>query len=406
MRVVFLNPTGQIGGAERLLLNLFQGFEKAELPISPHLIAAAPGPLVEAARRRGVPTRVLAFNRHLATLGDAGADGLAGKQVTRGALAARLLAAAPETWLYSRRLRRELRGGGATLIHSNGLKMHLLACRSRPAGVPVLWHLHDYVGLRPLMGGLLRRLAPSVDAAIANSHSVAADFRNRCGDRPPVTTVYNAVDLETFTPEGPALDLDRLAGLPPAPPGTVRVGLVATMGRWKGHATFLQALAGLAPEIPVRGYVVGGAVYTTAGSQFRLEELRDAAQRLGLGHRVGFTGLVAEPAQAMRALDVVVHASIQPEPFGMVIAEAMGCGRAVIASLAGGAAELVAPERDALAHPPGDAGALQGAIARLAADRDLRRRLGRAARATAEERFGLDRLAREVLSVYRRTTSR
>ncbi len=56
----------------------------------------------------------------------------------------------------------------------------------------------------------------------------------------------------------------------------------------------------------------------------------------------------------MRALDIVVHASTRPEPFGLVIAEAMACGRAVITSAAGGAAEIVESEVDALTHTPGD----------------------------------------------------
>ena len=81
-------------------------------------------------------------------------------------------------------------------------------------------------------------------------------------------------------------------------------------------------------------------MYDTAGSQHTMEELQALADGLGLGGRVGFTGFLP-PAPAMRALDVVVHASTRPEPFGLVIAEAMACGRAVITSAAGGAAELV-----------------------------------------------------------------
>jgi glycosyltransferase involved in cell wall biosynthesis len=102
----------------------------------------------------------------------------------------------------------------------------------------------------------------------------------------------------------------------------------------------------------------------------------------------------------MRALDVVVHASTQPEPFGLVIAEAMACGRAVITSATGGAAELVRPEQDAVTHAPGDANDLARAIARLAADAHLRRDLGAQARIAACERFHPDRMARELVDLY------
>ena len=94
-------------------------------------------------------------------------------------------------------------------------------------------------------------------------------------------------------PAARPLDLDALAGLPPAGDGVTRVGLVATFARWKGHATFLDALAQLPESLPVRGYVVGGPVYETAGSQVSLDELRALARRSGLDGRVGLHRLRA-----------------------------------------------------------------------------------------------------------------
>jgi glycosyltransferase involved in cell wall biosynthesis len=151
----------------------------------------------------------------------------------------------------------------------------------------------------------------------------------------------------------------------------------------------------------VRAYVVGGALYETADSQRSTGELRETARRLGLEGRVGFTGYVEDSAAAMRALDVVVHASTEPEPFGLVIVEAMACGRAVIASEAGGAAELFSSGVDALGHAPGDAAGLARRIEELAADGGLRARLGAQGRASAEKRFDRARLATELVPIYR-----
>jgi glycosyltransferase involved in cell wall biosynthesis len=108
----------------------------------------------------------------------------------------------------------------------------------------------------------------------------------------------------------------------------------------------------------------------------------------------------------MRALDVVVHASTEPEPFGLVIAEGLACGRAVIVSAAGGAAELVEHGVDALTCAPDDAAALANAIATLASDADLRSRLGSAARNTAVRRFDPDVFARAFLEIYDRAAAR
>ena len=111
-----------------------------------------------------------------------------------------------------------------------------------------------------------------------------------------------------FSPDGDRLDLDTRSGLPAPAEGVVRVGLVATFARWKGHHVFLEAIARLPPSLNVRAYVIGGAVYETGNSQVSIEELRQASARLGLTDRVGFTGVVEDPAPAIRALDVVVHA--------------------------------------------------------------------------------------------------
>ena len=177
-------------------------------------------------------------------------------------------------------------------------------------------------------------------------------------------TVRNGVDLSRFSRTGPRANLDAMAGLPQAPPNTIRVGLVATLARWKGHETFLEAIARLPAHPSVRAYIVGDAVYQTEGSQYSLDELRARAQSLGIADRVGFTGFVQSPEAIFRALHIVVHASTSPEPFGLVIAEAMACGGAVIVSNAGGAAEIVTPGVDALVHTPGDAGDLAAQIRR------------------------------------------
>jgi glycosyltransferase involved in cell wall biosynthesis len=191
--------------------------------------------------------------------------------------------------------------------------------------------------------------------------------------------------------------------------GGVRVGLVATFAHWKGHGVFIEAAAralGSLPAESVRFYVVGGPVYATRGSQVSQESLKARAERLGIAGEVVFAGFQGEIAGVYRALDIVVHASTQPEPFGRTIVEAMACGRPVIASRAGGAAEIFDHGRDAIGVPPGDAEALAAAIISLAARPEERRRLGEEARRTAVARFSRTRLGPEVGGIYDALLSR
>lgn len=390
MRVTYLNPVGTIGGAERVLLAALRALPAALPGYAPALILLADGPLRAAAEAAGARVVVVELPAALAGLGDTQLRGGRARAVVIFTHTA--LEAAPSVVNFPRRLRAAIAATRPQLLHTNGIKAHLLAALAGPRGVPVLWHVHDFLGERPLVGQLLRRaggrgIVAVSDAVARDAAAVLPTVR--------VETVRNGLDTDHFSP-GPGVDLDALAGLPPVPPGILRVGLVATYANWKGHGVFLEALARV-PE--VRGYVVGGPVSTTAGSQVGRGELVARAAALGL--RVGFVPFQADPRGVYRALDVVVHASVRPEPFGLTIAEGMSCGRAVVVSAAGGAVELFTDGHDALGHPPGDAAALAAAIGRLAADADLRARLGAAARATAVWRFGLARYGRELAATYR-----
>ena len=95
-----------------------------------------------------------------------------------------------------------------------------------------------------------------------------------------------------------------------------------------------------------------------------------------------FTGQVDAPEAWYAAADVVVHASVQPEPFGLVLLEAMASECALIAAGAGGPREVVEDGTNGVLVPPGDPAALAGALERLLADEEERRRLGRRGRET------------------------
>jgi glycosyltransferase involved in cell wall biosynthesis len=402
MRVVYLNPIGETGGAEAALLNVLASLRAAKPHWNLHLVVPAEGSLAAKASSLGVTNHILQFPTSLTRLGDASAGGPAGDIVGRLALLRQLLLASFGIAVYVSRLRKLLWQLNPDIIHTNGFKMHLLGAMAKRRDVPLIWHVHDYVHARPVMARLMRLFRRRCAIALANSNSVREDVRATCGDKLPVQTLYNGVDTTVFSPLGPSLDLDALAGLPPTNQKTVKVGLLATFGRWKGHHTFLRALSLLSADLRIRGYVIGGGLYGTKGSQYSKDELKALAQDLGISDRVGFTDFVAEPAAAMRALDIVVHASTEPEPFGLVIAEGMACGRAVIASAAGGTTEIIEPEVNALSHAPGDAARLAEQIKSLAANGELRQRLGLAGRATVEQHFNRPRLAKELAPLYSR----
>lgn len=404
MKIVYLNPSAQLGGAEAALRTLLSTIREARPDWELELIVTEDGPLVGQLRELGIPVHILPIPRAVSAVGDSGAGGPAGDAVRITSVIGRLVLGGPSLALYMLRLRKTLRRAKPDLVHSNGFKMHLLGVLGRPAGVPLVWHIHDYVSVRPVMSRLLRFAARFCTVAAANSSSVGEDISKLCPDL-DVVTVRNAVDVRRFNPEGESVDLDGLSGMTRAAEGVIRIGLVATMARWKGHEIFLRALALIAADLPFRGYVIGGEVYQTRGSQISIASLKRIAAELGLEERVGFTGFIDDSAPVMRALDVVVHASTLPEPFGLVIAEAMASGRPVVVSAAGGAAEIVEACGSTLHFPPGDVEALAEILSRLIENGVLREKAGKDGRRCAETQFTTERLGREFCELYERVGS-
>jgi glycosyltransferase involved in cell wall biosynthesis len=264
------------------------------------------------------------------------------------------------------------------------------------------------VSERPVSRRLFRAI-PRHAIVVTNSRAVAEDLKKIVPELDS-EVIYNAIDLDAFAPRPPEPDrLPRLAGLTPAEHGTLSVGLVATYAWWKGHLDFIAAARRVRetlPTVPLRFYVVGGSIYATRGSDITSAEIERAVQREGLEGIVGVVPFQSDAPSVYRGLDIVVHASTRPEPFGRTVVEAMASGRAVVVSRAGGAAELFEEGRSGLGFTPGDSEELARVITRLVSDAELRAALGSQGRRTAEQRFDRARLGREVSAAYDRLIAR
>lgn len=401
-RIVFLNHDVHVGGGELSLLDLLASIGTAAPEIERHLIIGeASGPLVDRARALGVETHTVPFPPLLSGLGETAlySRGKLGAVAQLSRIAIPGLLAGRE---YAKRLHGTISELQPDIAHSNTLKSHLLVSVGGFRTCPLIWHMRDFLRNRPLMVRCLKTVSSSATRAVGISEAVGEDVRQLL-PRLPIDVVYNAIDIDTFHPGvGDGDALDRLAGISPAPEGTVRIGLVATYARWKGQDLFIEAASRIRTDVPYRFYVVGGPIYKTKGSQFSEEELRSLANRHGVENQVGFIPFQPRTADIYRALDIVAQTSTKPEPFGRTIAEAMATGRPMVISNGGGAAELFRDGFDGLGFTPGSAESLNVALTHLIDDPALRERIGRSAHRTAVQRFHRDRLGPEVLGVYER----
>ena len=266
------------------------------------------------------------------------------------------------------------------------------------AGVPCIVHMRGMA--RERGKGLQARALRWVTCTIADSNAVADTARRVLGQR-DVTTIYEPVDVARFDAAEPQRsEVRRRLGFED---GAVVVGIFGRVVRWKGQLEFVRASAAAMGRNPsLRALIVGDE--SDGGSEY-FAEVRAAIAASGWANRFVLAGYQPAVEGFYHACDIVVHASIEPEPFGMVVTEAMAARRPVIASAAGGPCEVVDNGVDGLLVPPGDVAALADAIVALGDDAALRQAMGERGRAKVARAFDVAHIAEQVAAVYRRILS-
>jgi glycosyltransferase involved in cell wall biosynthesis len=255
----------------------------------------------------------------------------------------------------------------------------------------------EHEGRDPIVRLALRS---PVDMVIGGPRSNLTCLQQSFAGRCPVRLVYPAHPLDEFANGSGA----RVRAEFRIPENAPLAAIVGRLQPWKGQDVFVRAAAAVMQRIPdVRFMVVGGA--TMRGDREFDTALRREVRELGIGERAVFTGERHDIPDIMAAADVVVHASVDAEPFGLVVIEAMTAGRAVIAANAGGPAEIIEQEKSGLLTEPGNDAELAAAMRRVLSDSDLRRRLGRGAVERVESRFSFRRMADDLTCVLHEVTS-
>jgi glycosyltransferase involved in cell wall biosynthesis len=391
-RVLYVDASIGFGGACRSLAATLRAMPRVE----PLLVTLQP-----AARVRewfgGVPAR--RFRRRLNYLGAARARAWIDRRVPTAPLrhlGVKLLACADlaATLWNALAIARAARRHDADLIHlNNGLGPLEALLAARLAGIPVVAHLRDFHPPGRYLGSGLAR---GISHVIAVSRAVAESLDGGPVPRSRVSIVHDPVDVERL--ERAAAMRDTVRAELGIAPGSVAVGIAGRVIPWKGQLEFARAaIAAMAGEPSIHAVVIGDE---SDGGRAYVDSVRAAVDASPFAHRFTFAGYRADVEECHAAMDVVVHASITPEPFGMVVPEAMAAGRAVIAMDAGGPREVVAHGVDGLLVPPRDVDALAAAMVRLARDPALRAAMGAAGRRKARERFRPEASAAAVSAVY------
>lgn len=209
--------------------------------------------------------------------------------------------------------------------------------------------------------------------------------------RGKVRYIPNGIDAARFSPGPPAARAASRRRLGIAE-GELVIGTVGRLGAEKNHARLLRAFATVADRRPARLLIVGDGP--------RRDELERLAHTLGIGDRVLFAGMIADPVGHYRAMDLFALSS-DTEQMPLAILEAMGVGLPIVSTDVGDVRGMLGPPNWRFVVPRGREEDYASALAGLGEDADARSRLGRANREECLRQHSQDAMIGAYLALYR-----
>ena len=356
MKVLYVNHTSRISGAERSLLELM-ALVRADAEIA---LACPPGELAERGRRMGIPTSELS----LPELGFSSSLVPAAARLVRAGLRVRAIA----------------RRDGVDVVHAASPRAGLLvACclLSRPRRVVDVRDVLPRGARAAAVRGALRLTA---DLIVFNSRFT----RDRFGPTRPAkaAVVY------------PPVDVERLLDLPLPSPTRTSPSVLGVLGQitpWKGQDDAIRILAAVRERFPdARLRIVGSVVFSGGSVAFDNDAFRRRlpllAAELGVADAVEFVEETEDLRAVFGSLDVLLVPSWE-EPFGRVVVEGMAAGVPVVATRTGGPAEIIQDGTTGFLAPPRDPGLWSDLLTRLLADENALASAAARARADVEQQL-------------------
>lgn len=382
-RILFVEASvgGVLGGSLTGILQLIDRLDRSRF--APALLLYQQKEIIPQLEANGVPVLVLPPQPGWYADGDRGRLGRAWLRVRE--IGSVVLPRARAVQAELERVRPDV------VYLANGVSPNLDALiAAARVGVPALVHEKGYRRIGPRE----RFMSRWIDTFVGMTDLVTAHARARGVRARRHLTVYDGIDCERFTNGGGAVVRAELG----IPADAVVIGIVGHIQSWKGQDLVVQAMARLKETHPELRCLVVGGVHRQGGEYAERMRARIAAD--GLEQRVILTGARRDVAACLDAMDVAIHASTNPEPFGRVLIEAMALGRPMIAPREGGPLEIVVDGETGILVAPRDPDALATAIDRLVGDPALRRRMGEAGRARVDAVFDIRQHVRAIEAIF------
>lgn len=386
-KILFLehNVDGTVGGSHICLLGICRYLDRAKwLPVA---CFYQENSLLPAFRELGVPVRVLdPFKPWVIRPGKHRAWAGVLRALQSAVNFLRMVAVRP--WYWMRVLRAE-RIDAVHLNNSSGGDADLVLA-AKFLRIPVIAHQR---GFPPRFGRFERMLARRMNCIIAVSDVIKEHMVGLGLTEERVVRIHDGIELSRLEQSRSPADIKHELGLSG---GELVVGMLGNVKFWKGQRVLVKAIPLVLEKFPMTRFVFVG---TVADEHYKrdLDAMIDA---LGINDRVIFTGYRPDAIDLIAAMDVVVHASVEAEPFGLVVLEAMGKGVPIVATDLGGPKETVIDGVTGRLFESGNPRSLADAIHSFLENQSLRRTVGKAGINHVQATFSAQKNVQDIVHTY------
>jgi glycosyltransferase involved in cell wall biosynthesis len=260
--------------------------------------------------------------------------------------------------------------------------------------IPKIFHIRNFINKIPFV---VKLLTSSVDTALYTTKAIADRYINIGITVEKSDIVYEPIDIERFSKHQDTSLIRQQFSIKD------NDYIISNIGRitpWKGQHYFLRAMENIIKQHPNTKTLIVGEPGNSIEDKKYFQLLQNLAQKEPLKGHVFLTGKRDDIAEIMSASDIIVHSSSKPEPFGLVIAEAMASGTPVIATRGGGPIEIIKEGITGLLVPMKSASGIKNAINKLLESKELRKTISINARKDVMERFPIARHVTKVQKMY------
>ena len=373
--IVFLHSSSELYGSDRSLLNLVKNLDKDKFNIT--VILPEDGPLVDKINRFD---NVEVIINELVVLRR--------KNLSLSGMSQYFIMLIKSIKFINNLIKEK----NIDIVYTNTSVIFAGGISAKLCKVKSIWHIREIIKSKYERFIVSRIVNTFSDYIIANSKATAEAISK---NKDKVKVIYNAIDIEKdINLEYIDEAYNEVAATVVRSNKKIKVGMAGRINRWKGQKLFVDMAKLISQENDNVEFLIAGNVYK--GEDYILDDLKEYILESGVKDKIGLLGQVDNMNSFYKNIDIFILPSIQPEPFGLVVIEAMNNKLPVVATNHGGPVEIIDNNIDGFLVDYKDAKEMAQVVNKLIKDKELRSYIAANAERKVKEKFNVSRYVDEI----------